>query len=60
MKEKYFMTAMNEAGAVLKLGKYNSYKEAAKDARRQLGAGWRVEICNEFGEPVMSFTIRKN
>lgn len=64
----YTISAINSQGASTSAGidfdhpnggkKYSSINDAVKDARRELGSGWKVSITDENGETVKEFTIR--
>ena len=56
----YTVWAQNDQGASLEIGKYSSYTYAAREARRQLGAGWTVHIEDQGGIEVMQFTITRS
>jgi hypothetical protein len=56
----YIVWAQNDQGASLNVGKFTSYEYGAREARRQLGAGWTVHIEDQDGNEVMQFTITRS
>ena len=56
----YTVWAQNDQGASLEIGKYSSYTYAAREARRQLSAGWIVHIEDQDGTEIMQFTITRS
>ena len=56
----YVVWAQNDQGASLDVGKFTSYEDGAREARRQLGVGWTVHIEDQDGTEVMQFTISRS
>jgi hypothetical protein len=59
-KNTYTAWAQNDQGASMTIGKYTNYTDGAREARRQLGAGWTVHIEDQDGVEIMQFTITRS
>ena len=56
----YIVWAQNDRGASLEIGKFTSYEDGAREARRQLGAGWTVHIEDQDGTEIVQFTTTRS
>ena len=56
----YTVWAQNDQEALIDIGKFSSYEDGAREARRQLGAGWTVHIDDQDGTEIMQFVITRS